>query len=281
MAFSNRLSVITATSQARASGFNKPVVDAFFNLLISVMAKFGFKQEQIWNTDESGCPTVMPPPKVIAKKGMKQVQQTVSHERGQNVTILAFICAIGTHCPPVYIFPRAKFRPEMSCNGPPGCLGMAHPSGWINNEMFLASLQNFVKFTKASITNRQLLLLDNHSSHLDFHVVQYCKANGITMLTFPPHCSHRIQPLDVSVFGPFKNAMKNSFNTWHQLNPGKRISIHDVAELSRVPYLQTFTPQNIIAGFKKSGIYPFNRDIFPPESFLASYATDRPMRELM
>ena len=65
------------------------------------------------------------------------------------------------------------------------------------------------------------------------------------MLTFPPHYSDRIQPLDVSVFGPFKNAMKNSFylnNTWHQLNPGKQISIHDVAEFYRVPYLQIFTP---------------------------------------
>ena len=131
---------------------------------------------------------------------MKQVQQTVSHERGQNVTILALICDIGTHCPPVYIFPREKFRPKMSRNGPPGCLGMAHPSGWINNKIFLASLQHFVNFPKPPITNRQLLLLDNHSSHLNFYVVEYCKVNGISMLTFPPHSSHRIQPLDVSVF---------------------------------------------------------------------------------
>ena len=181
------------------------------------------------------------------------------------VTQNSSICAICTHFPPNYIFPRAKFRPEMSRKGPPGCLGMAHLSGWINNETFLASLQHFVKFTKASITNRQLLLLDNDNSHLDFHVVQYCKENRITMLAFPPHCSERIQPFDVSVFDPFKNAMKNSFylnNTWHQLNPGKQISIHDVAEFYRVPYLQIFTPppKKTFLGFQECGIFPFNGD---------------------
>ena len=191
--------------------------------------------------------------------------------------MLAFISAIGTQCPPVFILPRVKFQPAMTRHGPPGCLGLAHPSGWINAHIFLESLNHFAKFTNASLTNRGLLLLDNHSSHLDFHVVQFCKANGITLLTFPPHCSYRIQPLDVSVFGPFKAAMKQScFNSWHQLNPGKRISIHEVAELSRGPYLQTFTPHNIVAGFKKAGVHPFNRDIFPPEAFLASFATDRP-----
>ena len=38
---------LEATSQARASGFNKPVVDAFFNFLLSVMVLFGFNPEQI------------------------------------------------------------------------------------------------------------------------------------------------------------------------------------------------------------------------------------------
>lgn len=36
------------------------------------------------------------------------------------------------------------------------------------------------------------------------------------------------------------------------------------------------SPSNIIAGFKVSGIYPFNKDIFPEQEFLPSYSTDRP-----
>ncbi|KZR99216.1 Uncharacterized protein APZ42_005006, partial [Daphnia magna] len=118
---------------------------------------------------------------------------------------------------------------------------------------------------------------DNHSSHLDFSVIKFAKENGIHLLTFPPHCSHRLQPLDITVFGPFKSALKQAFNDWMLQHPGKRITIHDVAELSRLPYLASFTPANIIAGFKNSGISPFNRDIFPASAFLPSFSTDRPI----
>ena len=56
------------------------------------MVKFGFNPEQIWNTDLSGCPTVMPPPKVIAKKGMKQEEEKenrhVDTQKGQVVRVL-------------------------------------------------------------------------------------------------------------------------------------------------------------------------------------------------
>ena len=96
------------------------------------------------------------------------------------------------------------------------------------------------------------------------------------MLTFPPHCSHRLQPLDVSVFGPFKAALKASFNAWLSKHPGERISIHEVAGLSRKPYMETFKAANICSGFRKAGIFPYNPDIFTAQDFLPSYATDRP-----
>lgn len=266
-----------ATSQARASGFNAPVVAQFFNLLMELLIRFGLSPARIWNADETGIPTVLAPPKVIATKGMKQVQQTVSAERGVNTTMLAFICAAGTHCPPVFIFPRKNFLASMSIHGPPGCLGLAHPSGWINGETFLRALKHFKTHVDFSINNPIVLILDNHSSHLDFSVIKFAKENGIHLLTFPPHCSHRLQPLDITVFGPFKSALKQAFNDWMLQHPGKRITIHDVAELSRLPYLASFTPANIIAGFKNSGISPFNRDIFPASAFLPSFSTDRPI----
>ena len=68
------------------------------------------------------------------------------------------------------------------------------------------------------------------------------------MLTFPPHCSHKLQPLNVSVFGPFKSHCKTSFNDWLQSNPGGRISIHDIAELTKIPFIKASdTPATIAA----------------------------------
>ena len=107
------------------------------------------------------------------------MQQTTSHERGETTTMLGFVSATGNQIPPVFIFPRTKFLPSMTRNGPVGCLGIAHPSGWMNAATFLISLQHFVKHTNSSVTNKQLLILDNHSSHLELECINYAKANGL------------------------------------------------------------------------------------------------------
>jgi len=91
----------------------------------------------------------------------------------------------------------------------------------------------------------------NHASHVDFRVIDYSKENGIVLLTFPPHCSHALQPCDVSVFGPFKRALRSSHNDWIQMNPGKRISIKETAGLSKGPFLSKVTAENIIPGFSR------------------------------
>jgi hypothetical protein len=42
-----------------------------------------------------------------------------------------------------------------------------------------------------------LLFLNNHSSHLSCQALDLCKSNSVILLSFPPHCSHRPQPLDI------------------------------------------------------------------------------------
>jgi hypothetical protein len=45
------------------------------------------------------------------------------------------------------------------------------------------------------------------------------KENGIVMLTLPPHTLHKLQPLDRTVFGPYKAVVSNRFCT--RANSGK------------------------------------------------------------
>ena len=67
------------------------------------------------------------------------MQQTVSAERGVNVTMLAFVRADGGNVPPTFVFPRKKVIPDMFKDGPIGCLGLAHESGWMTGENFYKS----------------------------------------------------------------------------------------------------------------------------------------------
>ena len=55
-----------------------------------------------------------------------------------------------------------------------------------------------------------LLILDNHESHLSIDGLTYAKENGVVMLSLPPHCSHRLQPLNRSVYGPLKKHVNSA-----------------------------------------------------------------------
>ncbi|EFX78509.1 hypothetical protein DAPPUDRAFT_320484 [Daphnia pulex] len=117
--------------------------------------------------------------------------------------------------------------------------------------------------------------MDNHLSHLHYDAVKFAKENGIILLTFPPHCSHTLQPLDVCVYSPFKRALGASHNDWLQFNPGKRITVKEIEELTRPAYVGAFTPAIIILAFWTTGIEPFNRFAIPDERYAPSLVTDR------
>ncbi|KAJ8935909.1 hypothetical protein NQ318_000001, partial [Aromia moschata] len=230
----------------------------------------------IWNVDETGCSTVTNPPKIIAMRGSKQVGQVTSAERGTLVTMLGFVNAAGGTIAPAFIFPRVNYKDIMLKDGPKGSLGMASPSGWMTEEKFLAAMKHFIKFVKPSSDNPCLLLMDNHKTHINIEVVTLARANNIILLTFPPHCSHRLQPLDVSVYAPFKTRYRAAMNAWMLSNPGKTVTIYEVAEFAQEAYIAAFSIANIVKGFSKTGIHPFNRYSFPEDEFLPSYVTDRP-----
>lgn len=199
-----------ATSLARATAFNRHNVAAFFGKLKLLMDTYKFAPQNIYNMDETGVTTVQIPDRVVARKGVKQVGRIVSAERGTLVTAAVAVSAIGNLVPPFFVFPRKKFKSNFLIGGPTGCAGACNPSGWMNAEHFHQYLVFFQSHAHASLENPVLLILDNHESHLSIRGLDFCKENGIIVLSLPPHCSHKLQPLDRSVFGPFKKVVNTT-----------------------------------------------------------------------
>lgn len=65
------------------------------------------------NLDETSLKTVQQPVKILVSEGQKQVGRCVLGERGQLVTCIAAINAIGNHTPPMFVLLRVNFRQHM------------------------------------------------------------------------------------------------------------------------------------------------------------------------
>ncbi|KAJ4940686.1 hypothetical protein JOQ06_026982, partial [Pogonophryne albipinna] len=145
----------------------------------------------------------------------------------------------------------------------------------MNEDAFLIFLKHFIRHTNCSTDHPVLLLLDKHESHISLKSVTIAKENGVIMLTLPPHTSHRLQPLDKTVYGPLKTYYNRAMDGWMRSHPGRTVSIYEVSELVKQTFLSAMSPTNITSGFRATGIYPFNRDIFPEEDYAPSMVTDR------
>jgi len=52
--------------------------------------------------------------------------------------------------------------------------------------------------------NPAILAIDNRECNVTLDKIDANRVNGLVTLSFPPHCSHRMQPLDAIISGPFK-----------------------------------------------------------------------------
>jgi len=151
----------------------------------------------IYNVDETALTTVHKPEKIWTEINLKQVGLQTS-------ALVGCINAQGGSIPPFIVFPRVHFKDSMLSGAQPGSTETAQISGWVNKEIFQQWLKHFEESTRCSLEKPALLLLDNHMSHFSNVAINYAKENGVILLTFLPHCSHKLQPLDRSVNGPLK-----------------------------------------------------------------------------
>lgn len=263
------------TSIARARGFNRPQVELFFQNLKAALDRYKITLDNMYNVDETGIQTSSKkPPKVISMVGKKQVGSIASAERGTLITALCCCSATGRFIPPALVFPRKKKNPRYLNGCPPGTLDLVTDNGWISTDAFLEWLRFFVQRVRPSDDNKCLLILDNHSSHRAIKVLDYAYENNVVLLTVPPHTTHKLQPLDVAVYGPFGKYFQYAIDKWQKAHPSQHVSFFDIGEIFCESYLKAATPANAISGFKKTGIADSDIDVFTDADFLPSQVTE-------
>lgn len=66
-------------------------------------------------------------------------------------------------------------------------------------------------------------------------------------------------------------------DNWMKCHPGQTMTIYDIPGIVAEAFPKATTPTNIMSGFRVSGIWPFNRDIFEDHEFSPASVTDRPL----
>ncbi|KAJ8943765.1 hypothetical protein NQ318_011977 [Aromia moschata] len=163
---------------------------------------------------------------------------------------------------------------------PPGGWAEANESGWITIEVFLKWFKKFIEFSNAKKETPVVLLFDGHASHTkNLEVIDLAREKGIILLCFPPHCSHRLQPLDVAFMRPLSLYYEDEVRKWLRMNPGKVVTLFQISTLFGQAFVNAVNMKTALKGFEKTGIWPTNEGIFSDSDFLPAETTNIPIAE--
>jgi len=83
------------------------------------------------------------------------------------------------------------------------------------------------------------------------------EAGGVIEFALPAHTSAATQPLDLSLFGPWKRNITNTLQRMNSVTFSNDYDFFDFCHVLRYAYEEAFTGENILSGFR-SGLNAFN-----------------------
>lgn len=122
-----------------------------------------------------------------------------------------------------------------------------------------------------------LLIYDGHGSHTTPEMRQLAEENNIELFCLPAHTTHRMQPLDVGVFGPMQCCWQEQCDEVLEATDCEIQKINFVREYM-VAREKAFKPETIKKAWAKCGICPLNPNIFTEADFAPSTSSSRHAR---
>ena len=195
-------------------------VKKFFKKVIKERVGYPYGLELICNMDETPIFLNMPPSKTIAKKGSKTVFIRSQNQEKVRISVLLTIAADGTKLPPFVIFKDKKHgkneenlkKLPMVQNGE--VFVACNENAWSTTHIMKKWLNKvWVPYVqkKNPKDNQGLMIIDSAPSHIKPSLLEYINKKKQKYILIPPGMTRVLQPLDVSINGPFKQYMKNLY----------------------------------------------------------------------
>ncbi|KAF2676794.1 DDE-domain-containing protein [Lentithecium fluviatile CBS 122367] len=175
---------------------------------------------------------------------------------------------------PMIIWPASTHRSNWTTYPTPGWVYAHSESGY--NDSYLSPewiKRVFDPQTKARANGKpRVLICDGFRTHQTLKILEFCFEKNIILCRLPSHTSHKLQPCDVAVFGPLKTAYRDQVERLYRggvtvINKKHFTTLYSPAQE------KAMTKKNILAGWAKTGLFPFNpervlRDIVVPDAEL-------------
>ena len=256
-------------SFVRAMATDRECIGRYFDLLLTTLEENDLlnKATCIFNCDESGLPLSPKAEKVIIEVGSKNPFHLTGNTKDQ-ITVLACSSAAGYALPPFVIFDRKNLNMKLTEGEVPGTVYGLSSNGWMTSELLAEWFKgHFLYYAPAS--RPLLLLLDGHKSHYCPDFIRLAAAEGIIVFVLPPNTTHISQPLDKGPFSPLKTHWKKVVQDFILKHRGRSVTRYDFSTLFADAWSKSMTIKNITAGFRTTGICPYNRNAirFPDKQF--------------
>ena len=204
--------------------------------------------------------------KVYVLRGTKTCARRRGYDR-HHVTLVACVRADGFYVRPALLWPSALTRGDLFQHEACPISVKATKTGWSSEDIIIEWLREFASLRRATANPHKsvVLIVDGSKTHLTRAIIEEAVKLGVHLVALPSHLTDVVQPLDLSVFKPFKAALKKRQREWRAKNRGKSITPSLFVKFVTESWMQCVTPSVIMSGFRRAGIAPFS-----PENVLSS-----------
>jgi hypothetical protein len=102
-----------------------------------------------------------------------------------------------------------------------------------------------------------VLICDGFGTYETLEILEHYFANNILLCRLPSHTSHKLQRYDVAVFTPLKAAYHDNVERMERGGVNKIRKQH-FTSLYSLARAAAFTRRNLLAGWSKGSLFPFN-----------------------
>jgi hypothetical protein len=102
-----------------------------------------------------------------------------------------------------------------------------------------------------------VLICDGFGTHETLEVLEFCFENNITLCRLPSHTSYKLQPCDMGVFGPLKEAYRDQVDRLFQ-GGANTIGKEHFTSVYSPARARAFTKRNITSAWAACGLFPLN-----------------------